>query len=186
MPDGRRPSFRSLRRDDFPLLRQWLAEPLVKRWWNHETTAAAVEHDFGASVDGADATELFLALLGEAPFGLVQRYPIEAYPEYLEALAPVCTVQPGALSIDYLIGVPALRGRGLGAAMIAAFVAASWAAHPAATQVVVPVAAGNPGSWRALERAGFTRIAEGELEPDNPIDPRDHVVYAVTRPPEES
>jgi aminoglycoside 6'-N-acetyltransferase len=79
-------------------------------------------------------------------------------------------VPPGAVSIDYLIGEPDMRGRGLAAAMIA------WAS--AGADVIVPVAAGNVGSWRALERAGFTRVAEGDLEPDNPIDPPLHYVYA--------
>ena len=62
------------------------------------------------------------------------------------------------------------------------FVAQSWDAYPAARDVVVPVAAGNHASWRALERVGFVRIAEGPLEPDNPIDPPDHVVYRLARP----
>jgi hypothetical protein len=44
------------------------------------------------------------------------------------------------------------------------------------------VAAGNGASWRALERAGFHRVAEGELTPDNAADPPDHVVYRLTRP----
>ncbi len=48
----------------------------------------------------------------------------------------------------------------------------------------MPVAAGNRASWRALERAGFTRIAAGPLPPDNPIDPPDHVVYRLMRPAE--
>ena len=59
--------------------------------------------------------------------------------------------------------------------------AEGWARYPAARDVVVPVAAGNVGSWRALERAGFTRVAEGPLTPDNPIDPPDHVVYRLSR-----
>ena len=29
---------RPLQRADFPLLARWLAEPLVARWWAHETT----------------------------------------------------------------------------------------------------------------------------------------------------
>jgi aminoglycoside 6'-N-acetyltransferase len=32
-----------------------------------------------------------------------------------------------------------------------------------------------------LERAGFERVAEGELEPDNPIDSRDHYIYRRRR-----
>ena len=116
------------------------------------------------------------------PFGLIQRYPIAAYGEYAQELARILPLPAGALSIDYLIGEPDQRGRGLGAAMIGAFVAESWDAHPASADVIVPVAAGNRASWRALERAGFVRVAEGPLAPDNPIDPPDHVVYRIGRP----
>jgi aminoglycoside 6'-N-acetyltransferase len=175
-------SFRPLRRADFSLLGRWLAEPLVTRWWNHETTPAALERDFGPTVDGREPGEAFIVLAADRPFGYSQRYPIAAYPEYAAELAAVCEVPPGALSVDYFIGVPGLRGRGLGAAMIAAFVADGWSRYPSAADVIVPVAAGNVGSWRALERAGFRRIAAGELEPDNPRDPRDHYVYRRQRP----
>jgi aminoglycoside 6'-N-acetyltransferase len=175
-------AFRPLARADFPRLRAWLEEPLVARWWNHETSDAALERDFGPSLDGGDPAEFFVAIAGGVPFGLIQRYPIAAYAEYAEELAPLVELAPGALSIDYLIGVPGHRGRGVGAAMIAAFAAECWTAYPGATEIVVPVAAGNAASWRALERAGFRRVAEGDLEPDNPIDPPDHVVYALGRP----
>lgn len=174
--------FRPLARSDFPLLAAWLTDPVVARWWNHDTSAEGVERDFRPSVDGSDPAEFFLALDEDGPFGLIQRYPIAAYPEYVEEFEPVYEVPDGALSIDYLIGEPAARGRGLGAAMIASFIALSWTAHPTAGAVVVPVAAGNTASWRALESAGLRRVAEVEMEPDNPIDPRDHYVYRVDRP----
>lgn len=48
--------------------------------------------------------------------------------------------------------------------------------------IVVPIVAGNRASWRALEKAGFVRIAEGDLLPDNPVDPPAHVVYRLDRP----
>jgi aminoglycoside 6'-N-acetyltransferase len=79
-------------------------------------------------------------------------------------------VPPDALSVDYLVGEPDMRGRGLAVAMISRV--------SAGADVIVPVAAGNVASWRALERAGFVRVAEGDLEPDNPIDPPLHYVYA--------
>jgi aminoglycoside 6'-N-acetyltransferase len=175
-------TFRPLRRDDFALVATWLAEAVVARWWNHETSPEALERDFGPSVDGADATELFLVVAADRPVGLIQRYPIAAYAEYAEELAPVVAVPEGALSIDYLIGEPGARGRGLGAAMLRLFAEDCWRAHPDADDIVVPVAAGNHASWRALERAGFTRVAEGPLQPDNPVDPPDHVVYRLRRP----
>jgi aminoglycoside 6'-N-acetyltransferase len=172
---------RPLRRADLPLLGRWLAEPLVARWWHHESSPEAVERDFGPSLDGEDVTALYVAEHAGAPFGLVQVYPIEAYPEYVEELAPVCAVPAGALSIDYLVGEPSARGRGLGTAMIAAAVARGFADHPDAQDVLVPVALGNVASWRALRRAGATWYAAGELSPDNPADPPDHVVHRFTR-----
>jgi hypothetical protein len=41
---------RPLQRSRFALLARWLAEPLVARWCNHETSAAAIEREFGPSV----------------------------------------------------------------------------------------------------------------------------------------
>ena len=95
-------TYQPLTREHFPLLAHWLAEPLVARWWHHETSPAAVERDFGPSIDGADVTELFLVALLSRPIGLVQRYPIAAYPEYVDEFASVCPLPAGALSIDYL------------------------------------------------------------------------------------
>jgi aminoglycoside 6'-N-acetyltransferase len=174
---------RPLRRADFPLLCRWLAEPQVARWWNDESTPDAVEAQYGPSVDGVDPTAVYLGVHAGQPFGLVQVYAFADEPESLTELSAVCPVPPGALSIDYLIGESGDRGRGVGAAMIAAAVARGFADHPDASDVLVPVALGNEASWRALRRAGASWYAEGELTPDNPIDPRDHVVHRFTRTP---
>jgi hypothetical protein len=37
-------------------------------------------------------------------------------------------------------------------------------------------------SWRALEKAGLKRVAEGPMSPDNPIDDALHYIYRVDRP----
>ena len=66
--------------------------------------------------------------------------------------------------------------------MIAAAVARGFADHPDAQDVLVPVAAANVASWRALRRAGAVWYAEGEMTPDNPVDPREHVVHRFVRP----
>jgi aminoglycoside 6'-N-acetyltransferase len=175
-------TFARLTREDFPLLSRWLSDPTVARWWDHETAPEALENDFGGSVDGAEPTHVFLACTAGRPFGLIQRYAIADYPEYVEELSTVCPVPESAVSIDYLIGEPECRGRGLGAAMIAEFVAQSWSVYPGASAVVVAMHQANPASWRAVERAGFRRVAAGELTPDNPIDNRDHYLYQLDRP----
>jgi aminoglycoside 6'-N-acetyltransferase len=173
---------RPVRREDFPLLSRWLTEPLVARWWHDDSSLDAVEAHYGPSVDGVDPTALYVAEHEGQAFGFVQVYRFDDEPESLAELSTVCPVPPGALSVDYLIGEPSARGRGLAAATIAAAVARGFADHPDAGEVLVPVVAANEASWRALERAGGTRYAVGELEPDNPLDSRDHVVHRFLRP----
>ncbi|MCS7478524.1 acetyltransferase [Umezawaea endophytica] len=175
-------TWRRLTEDDFPLLRQWLLQPHVARWWNHETSPEAVERDFGPVARRKEPSEDLLVFEDGTPVGLVQRSRYGDYPEYLEELAPTLAVDRESVSIDYLVGDPDRCGRGLGPRIIGAVIAATWADYPAAPDVVVPVAAANRASWRALEKAGLTRVAEGELEPDNPVDDRHHVVYRVERP----
>jgi aminoglycoside 6'-N-acetyltransferase len=87
-----------------------------------------------------------------------------------------------AVELDYLIGDAAQRGRGLGARLIAAAVENIWADYPSASVVLVAVVAANIASWRALEKAGLRRIAEGPMSPDNPVDDPLHYVYHVDRP----
>jgi aminoglycoside 6'-N-acetyltransferase len=175
-------TWRRLTEEDFPLLRRWLLQPHVARWWNHETSPEAVERDFGPVARREEPSEDLLVFEDGEPVGLVQRSRYGDYPEYLEELAPILAVDQESMSIDYLVGDPGRCGRGLGSRIIAAVVAATRADHPAAPDVVVPVAAANRSSWRALEKAGLRRVAEGELEPDNPVDDRRHVVYRVERP----
>ncbi|MEU4538878.1 GNAT family N-acetyltransferase [Streptosporangium sp. NPDC023825] len=174
-------TWRRLDERDFPLLREWLEQPHVARWWNHETSAEAVARDFGPAARGEEPSEDLLVFLDGRPLGLVQRMMLADYPEYVAELAPVVAVPEGAMSIDYLIGDPQQVGRGLGPRMIRDIIERTWAEVPTATCVLVPVSTSNRASWRALEKAGLRRVAEGDLEPDNPIDDRAHYVYRIDR-----
>jgi aminoglycoside 6'-N-acetyltransferase len=175
-------TWRPLTAADLPMLAGWLAEPGVARWWNHESSPAAVERDFGPSVRGEEPGEDLVVLVDDRPVGLLQRARISDYPEDLEGFAALVPVPPGAVEIDYLIADPGLRGRGLGTRLITMAVARTWTDHPAASAVLVAVVAGNVASWRALEKAGLERVAEGDLTPDNPVDPPLHYVYRADRP----
>lgn len=179
-------SFRQVTTDDFGLLARWLAQPHVHRWWYHEFTAEAVDRDFGPSARGEEPNEDLLALVTDGaevrPVGLVQRSFWHDYPEYVQEIEHLLPIPADAVTIDYLLGEVADTGHGLGPAIIRAVLADTWDRLPRAGCVIVPVARGNRPSWRALEKAGFTRVAEGDLEPDNPADPPDHVVYRLDRP----
>jgi aminoglycoside 6'-N-acetyltransferase len=173
---------RRVTRADFPLLARWLASPPVARWWNHEWTAVAIERDFGPSADGLEPNEDWLAVVDGEPVGLIQRSRVDDYAENLRDFSSITDVPPEAMTLDYLLGDPARLGRGIGTAMIAAMVERTWADHPAAPAVLVSVVAANVASWRALEKAGFRRVGEGDLEPDNPVDDPRHYVLRIDRP----
>jgi aminoglycoside 6'-N-acetyltransferase len=174
--------FTPIGRSDFSLLGQWLATAHVARWWNDDPSPEAIEGDYGACVDGREPAQVFIAHDGGRAVGLIQRYRFGAYPQYLDELAHILSVPADAMSIDYLIGPPHMLGRGIGTAMIAAFAAQTWHDDPATPSIVVPVQVDNRSSWRALERAGFARIAEGPLAPDNPVDRDAHYIYRLGRP----
>ncbi len=115
-------TWRRLTAADLSLLAEWLREPQVARWWNNEATDEAVERDFGPSVRGEEPGEDLVVSVDGHPIGLLQRSVIRDYPEDLAEFAGIVDVPDGALELDYLIGDAALRGRGLGARMIAAAV----------------------------------------------------------------
>ncbi|MCB5169485.1 acetyltransferase [Streptomyces bambusae] len=176
-------TWRRVTEADFPLLGNWLAQPHVARWWHHDPSPEAVQRDFGPAARGLEPSEDLLVLLDGEPVGLVQRCRFADYPGYRDELAAAgVDVPDGAVTVDYLIGDPAATGRGLGTRIIRAVVAATWADHPDAPAVVVPVHAANRGSWRALEKAGLHRTGEAQLDPDNPADDRTHYVYRADRP----
>ncbi len=107
-------TWRPLTVTDLPLLAEWLREPQVARWWNHETTTEAVERDFGPSVRGEEPGEDLVVSFEGRPVGLLQRSVIRDHPEDLVEFTAVVTVPDGAVQLDYLIGDAALRGCGLG------------------------------------------------------------------------
>ncbi len=175
-------TLRQLTVADLPRLGEWLGDPQVARWWNHESSAEAVERDFGPSVRGEEPGEDLVAALDGRPIGLLQRSATRDYPEDLAEFAAIIEVPEGAIELDYMIGEAALRGRGLGTRMIAAAIEDTWSAHPAVPAVLVAVVAANVASRRALEKAGLRRIAEGAMSPDNPVDDPLHYFYRCDRP----
>ena len=174
--------FRLVERSDFSLIGEWLTTPHVARWWANDASAAVIEADYGGCVDGTEPTQVFIAHQGARPIGLIQRYRFDAYPQYIEELAGLMTAPAAAWSIDYFLGPADVLGRGLASRMIHAFLISLWLDEPDATCVIVPIHALNRASWRSLERAGFRKVATGDLEPDNPIDDPAHFIYRIDRP----
>lgn len=166
-------TLRPLRRDDFGTLGEWLREPLVHEWWHEDAGAEALERRYGNAIDGTEPTELRIGEITGRPVGFVQWYRFADEPEYTAELAPFVAIPDDTWSIDYLVGSRKDRGRGVGAALIAAALAAM-----GPVPVVVPVHADNTASVGALLRNGFQVVAGARLEPDNPAHTREHLVLA--------
>jgi aminoglycoside 6'-N-acetyltransferase len=148
-------TFRRLAEADLPLLHRWLNEPGVVRWWEGDDVSwEAVVRDYGHP---EDSTEHWIASLDGADLGWIQCWPVveEAACEPWYPLG----VERTAAGIDYLVGDPADRGRGFGAAMIRAFVAdVVFGLHPAWTQACAAPYAANQISWKAVRNAGFRLV----------------------------
>lgn len=153
--------FRPLTDADLPLMHRWLNEPGVVEWWEGEDVSwDAVCAEYGEA--NPEPVEHWLALEdeGRAPVGWIQCYPVAdhlADEEVRQWLA--LGVPETAAGIDYLIGDPAARGRGLGSRMIDAFVEQIvFARHPGWDPVCASPYEANVGSWRALANAGFAHV----------------------------
>ena len=171
---------RPLAREDFALLSGWLREPAVDWWWHDDPAPVALEERYGPSIDGTDPTRVLIASTDGEPYGLIQWYWLRDEPDFADEIAASTPVPEAAVSIDYLIGRADRRGRGLGAAMIAAVLTVVWRAG--ASAVIVPVHAENVASGAVLERTGFRVAADADLEPDNPAHDRRHLIYRTDRP----
>ena len=176
---GRDPvTIRPLSRDDFPLLRRWLAMPHVQAWWGSEPAEPAdVDRKYGPRADGADPTRVFVIELPDQPIGIIQCYRHEDYADWDRAVGI-----PAAAGIDYLIGEPAHCGRGLGTAAITGLVPRVFGLYPEIAAIVAVPQAANQASRRALEKAGFSLVGERKLDSDDPSDADPSAVYALTRP----
>jgi aminoglycoside 6'-N-acetyltransferase len=167
---------------DLPRLAGWLAQPHVARWWREPSDLAAVTEKYLPCLDGRDPTELFVIEAGAAPVGFIQRYLIADDPAWARTLGAAGAGDAGAAAgIDYLIGDPALTGRGIGSAAIREFTAVTFTRYPDAVSVLVDVSQANRASWRALERAGYTRCWAGILDSPDPSDEAPSYLYRKSR-----
>lgn len=152
-------TFRRLRDWDLPMLHAWLNDPAVVEWWEgNDVTWPAVVADH-AEVHG-HPEEHWIALDEDRPVGWIQCYPVHLYPEELEPWT-AAGADPEVVGIDYLLGTSTDRRRGLGSAMISAFVEdVVFGLHPEWHQVAADPYVANAASWGALARAGFRHVAD--------------------------
>ena len=137
--------------------------PMIAQFGSKELRAVLAEAhpDFDYDPEKADfdstCIEVYVASINEEPVGAIQCYPVDEYSDEAEVQAwlNLGFDRTGA-GVDFLIGNPAERGRGLGSSMLSEFIdEVVFGRHPSWTQVGSSPAKSNAGSCRALAKAGL-------------------------------
>lgn len=137
------------------MLHEWLGRPHVARWWSTPPSLADVEREWGPMISGDDTTRAFIVLGDGAPIGYIQTYIAMGsgngwWPDERD---------PGVRGIDQFLAHPELLGRGLGTAMVRAFVQ-RLLADPAVSRVQTDPSPDNARAIRCYEKAGFRPVGE--------------------------
>ena len=156
-------TFRSLTRDDLPLLRAWLQRPHVAEWWGTVPTELELEAEYGPVIDGATPHRASVCLRDGVPVGFIQSYtPVATHAEgwWLDEH------DPGVRGIDQFLVNADQLGQGLGTTMIRAYVAALFADDDV-TRVQTDPSPENARAIRCYEKSGFRAVGE-VVTPDGP------------------
>lgn len=149
---------------DLPLVRKWLLEPHVRRWYDDLPTRAYPESTierYRQAIRGHAPTRRYIFELDGRPVGEIQSYRVDDHPEYAAEVG----VDEPAIGIDLFIGEPDLVGRGLGPEMIRRFLRDIAFPLYKVDLCVIGPARSNMPAIRAYEKAGF-RFLRIYLEPD--------------------
>jgi aminoglycoside 6'-N-acetyltransferase len=164
-PAPRAYSFTALREDDLALVRRWLLEPHVKRWWDDGVRAPypdAQLDEYRSAIRGEDPSYHYLARIDQRPVGMFQHYRIGDDAEYAQALA----LDEDAVGVDLFIGEADLVGRGHGPAMLRQFLREVAFPFHGLTVCVIGPSVTNLPAIRAYEKAGFRPLKVVVVPPE--------------------
>ena len=138
--------FRPMTAADLPLVKRWLAEPHVVQWWGD----AREQFELVSGDLEVEAMDQFIVATDDRPFGYIQCYDLEAWPDNGFGDHP-----RGTRAIDQFIGEPAMVDRGHGSAFIRTFIDRLLASG--VPRVITDPDPANARAIRAYEKAGFRR-----------------------------
>ncbi len=148
-------AFEPLRREDLPLVREWLGREHVRRWWRDGDRSLQHAED---ALAGRDRTRYFVIVVDGRPVGMIQTYLLSDEPEW----AALIGEGPDGAGLDLLIGEEDAVGRGLGPQVLAQFAREVVFTSARTTALVATVDEANRRSWRAFEKAGFEHVRDVE------------------------
>jgi aminoglycoside 6'-N-acetyltransferase len=138
--------FRPMTMADLPLVKRWLAEPHVMRWWGDTSE----QFELVSGDLAVEAMAQFIVTMNDRPFGYLQCYDPEVWPDNGLGTHP-----KGPRGVDQFIGELDMVDHGHGSAFIRAFIERLLASG--APRVITDPDPANARAIRAYEKAGFSR-----------------------------
>jgi RimJ/RimL family protein N-acetyltransferase len=153
--ESQRISFRSITRDDLPMIYEWTQRPHVAEWWQSPACIADLEECYLPAIIDASGDRAYVAQFDDEPIGFIQSYVVMASGDgWWEDEA-----DPGARGIDQYIAHPHQLNQGLGTLMIRSFVAKLFES-PEVTVVQADPRPDNHRAIRSYTKAGFVTVGE--------------------------
>lgn len=142
-------AFRPLLQADFPLLRCWLSQPAVNRWYGFDDfgahpSAAQIHAKFGPKLTNPSMHACIIMLDGRS-IGYVQTYP-----------------QGAGMGLDLFIGEVALHNQGLGTQILRQLTDQIFA-RTSTLSISVDPAPDNHRAIRAYQKAGFIEVSRTKV-----------------------
>jgi RimJ/RimL family protein N-acetyltransferase len=145
-------TLRAMGRGDLPDVARWRGADHVRRWWDAdgEPTLERVTEQYGPRIDGMQATRMWVVEANGRSAGFCQDYRIRDHPDFA-----VLVPDPDAVGVDYVIGEPHLVGKGIGTAMLWAWLLSAHRRYPDAATFFAAPDHRNAASLRVLAKVGF-------------------------------
>ena len=145
-------SLRAMGRGDLPDVARWRAADHVRRWWDahDEPTLERVTEQYGPRIDGMEPVRMWVVEANGRSVGFCQDYRIRDHPDFA-----VLVPDPDAVGVDYVVGEPHLVGKGIGTALLWAWLLSAHRRYPDVTTFFAAPDHRNAASLRVLEKVGF-------------------------------
>jgi aminoglycoside 6'-N-acetyltransferase len=139
-------AFRAMTTADLPLVKRWLTEPHVVQWWGD----TCEQFDLVSGDLEVEAMDQFIVTTDDRPFGYLQCYDPEVWPDNGLGHHPM-----GTRGIDLFVGELDMVNHGHGSAFIRTFIDRLLASG--APRVITDPDPENARAVRAYEKAGFVK-----------------------------
>lgn len=148
-------TFRPVMESDLPMLRRWMDQPHWREWWGETDTELGYIIDM---VEGRDTTRPFIFAMDGVDTGYIQYWTVadQLFEPWLTEAPWLKDLPDGTIGVDLSIGDGGKLSKGIGTAVLVAFVALL--REQGFDQIIIDPDPANKRAVRAYEKAGFRAI----------------------------